>query len=80
MTSVAHLTTQWQQDGYVQIVTLKQIVVTGHLARLILLKQRRELKLANLGWLKTSLRVSPSRLQLHRGDEVVIHLGCDNHL
>ena len=46
--------TQWQQDGYVQIVTLKQIVVMGRRARLIQLKQRRELKLANLGWLKFS--------------------------
>ena len=46
--------TQWQQDGYVQIVTLKQIVVMVRRARLIQLKPRRELKLANLGWLKFS--------------------------
>jgi hypothetical protein len=46
--------TQWQQDGYAQLVTLKQIAVMERLAPLIQLKQRRELKQTNLGWLKTN--------------------------
>ena len=46
--------TQWQQDGYAQLVTPKQIAVTVRLAPLIQLKQRRELKPTNLDWLKTS--------------------------
>ena len=46
--------TQWQQDGYAQLVTLKQIAVMGRLVPLIQLKQRRELKQTNLGWLKTN--------------------------
>jgi hypothetical protein len=48
--------TQWQLDGYAQLVTPKQIAVTVHLVPLIQLKQRRELKPTNLDWLKTSLR------------------------
>ncbi len=45
--------TQWQQDGYVRLVTPRQIAVTVHLVPLTQLKQRREPKPTNLGWLKT---------------------------
>jgi hypothetical protein len=46
--------TQWQQDGYAQLVTQKQIAVMVRLVPLIQSKQRRELKLTNLGWPKTN--------------------------
>ncbi len=46
--------TQWQQDGYAQLVTPKQIAVTVRLAPLIQLKQRRELKPTNSDWHKTN--------------------------
>ncbi len=48
--------TQWQQDGYAQLATLKQIVVTGRRVRLIPLKQPKELKLTNLEWPKTNYK------------------------
>ncbi len=46
--------TQLQLGGYARLVTPKLIVVMVHLVQLTRLRQPRELKPANLGWLKTS--------------------------
>jgi hypothetical protein len=48
--------TQWQQDGYAQLVTPKQIAVTVRLVLLIQSKLRRELKPTNLDWLENSYK------------------------